>query len=130
MKLVAFPSILSRPRASGIELMLLTHFFPIMCFNNWRRCKDFFGTSQCRDFHSPLHIFEERYTVQKGDKYRASGGNRGGRVGHVHTGLGMQGLGDRGCGIIWTPGSAGEHRERVGRGRDWEPQGVHWQPES
>lgn len=32
----------------------------------------------------------------------------------MHTGLGMQGLGDRGCGIIWTPGGVGEHRERVG----------------
>ena len=58
------------------ELMLLTHFFPITCFSNWRRCKDFFWTSQYRDFHSPLLIFEEQYTVQKGDKHRASVGNR------------------------------------------------------
>ena len=56
------------------------------------------------------------------------GEQRGGRVGYVYTGLGMQGLGDRGCRMIWTPGGVGEHQgeggERQGLG------GVHWQPES
>ena len=46
----------------------------------------------------------------------------------MYTGLGMQGLGDRGCRMIWTPGGVGEHRgeggERQGLG------GVHRQPES